>query len=141
MLFPSPTHILPVGKLGTSLARIIDDTVIDPALPIATLPIRPKFCIALPAPVGFIQVKTGCTGDEAPYKGEVLDEKYSNDEIDFITKVLGPENINFEVNSRDLTEKEQVEISEIIAYYKKTGKIKKVTQLKKKRKTKKELVK
>ena len=26
---------------------------------------------------------------------EALDEKYSNDEIDFITKVLGPENINF----------------------------------------------
>ena len=27
--------------------------------------------------ISFIQVKTGCTGDECPYKGDAVDEKYS----------------------------------------------------------------
>ena len=35
----------------------MEDTVIDPEFPPDTLPISPIFCIALPAPVGFIQVK------------------------------------------------------------------------------------
>ena len=35
---------------------IIEDTVIDPALPPDTLPIKPTFCIKL-TPVGFVRVK------------------------------------------------------------------------------------
>jgi len=38
---------------------------------IASYPKEKQACIA------FIQVKTGCTGDECPYKGEANDKKYS----------------------------------------------------------------
>lgn len=38
-----------------------------------------------------------------------------------------PENIEFEVDTRPLSELEKNQISEIISYYKKTGKVKKLS--------------
>lgn len=37
-----------------------------------------------------------------------------------------PENIEFEVDSRPITAAEKKQISDVIAFYKKTGKIKKI---------------
>lgn len=33
--------------------------------------------------ISFVQVKTGCTGDEAPYKGELLDQNYEISNLDW----------------------------------------------------------
>ena len=55
-MFPSPIHILPSGKLGTSLALIVEETVTDPAFPPETLPIKPIACILFNEVVGFTVV-------------------------------------------------------------------------------------
>ena len=56
VVFPSPTHILPSGKLGTSFVLSIDETIIDPFV-LSTLPILPTFCIRFVAPVGLVIVR------------------------------------------------------------------------------------
>ena len=55
-MLPSPTHILPVVRLGTSFVLSIEDTISDPELPPDTLPTLAIFCIRPVGPVGFVNV-------------------------------------------------------------------------------------
>lgn len=50
-----------------------------------------------------------------------------------------PENVEFEVDTRPVTETEKKQISDVIAFYKKTGKVKKLILPKRKKTKEKEL--
>lgn len=50
-----------------------------------------------------------------------------------------PENVEFEVDTRTVTTTEKKQISDVIAFYKKTGKVKKVILPKRKKTKEKEL--